>query len=181
MFIRTRRLLLRPIYPEDAGEIHAGIAHEDVVRMLARAPWPYLPEHAAAFCAAQSVDPLALQFAIALPGERGAPVIGGIGIDMAGDVPELGYWIAPAHQRQSFAPEAVEAVLDAAALLGHDRIEAGHFHDNPASGAVLIASGFAPTGIWRDTACAGRGGEMVPTLRYGHDLTQRRWWERRAA
>jgi len=40
MFIRTERLFLRPGWVEDAPELARAIAHEPVVRMLARAPGP---------------------------------------------------------------------------------------------------------------------------------------------
>ena len=55
MFTRTARLLLRPPFPEDWREVYSGINDAGVVRMLARAPWPYAPEDAQAFCNAQRV------------------------------------------------------------------------------------------------------------------------------
>ena len=41
MFARTKRLTLRPGWPEDAPAVARAIGHEEVVRMLAKAPWPY--------------------------------------------------------------------------------------------------------------------------------------------
>ena len=41
MFARTKRLTLRPGWPEDAPDIARAIGHEEVVRMLAKVPWPY--------------------------------------------------------------------------------------------------------------------------------------------
>ena len=49
MFARTERLLLRPSWPEDAKAIYAAIADEEIVRNLARAPWPYTAKDAASF------------------------------------------------------------------------------------------------------------------------------------
>jgi len=173
MMIRTRRLLLRPTFPEDARELHAAMNEQALVRMLARAPWPYLPEHAAAFCA-QPLDPLAMRFVIALPGERGAPIIGMVGIDeRVGEALSLGYWIAQGRRRQGFASEAVHAALDAAAMLGHRRVTASHWLDNPASGKVLAACGFAETGEVRPAHCLGRGGELVLARRYACDVSVR--------
>ena len=41
MFARTKRLLLRPGWAEDAPALAAAIADEKIVRNLATAPWPY--------------------------------------------------------------------------------------------------------------------------------------------
>lgn len=165
MIIRTRRLLLRPYFPEDANELYAAIADERVVRMLSRAPWPYALADAQEFCA-RAVVPPELNFAIALPGLHGAPIIGGIGIDICGDLPELGYWIAPDFWRQGYVSEAIEAVLEASSALGFDRIRSAHFVDNLPSGCALLKAGFAPTGELIEIACRGRGGEGVPAIRY---------------
>jgi len=172
MMIRTRRLTLRPPFPEDWRELHAAINDEGVVRMLASAPWPYLPEHARDWCA-QPPNPREMRFVIALPGADGAPIIGSIGIG-AREAPTLGYWIARDHRRQGFATEAIEAVLDCAATIGHRQVVAGHWLDNPASGAVLARCGFVETGELRAEPCLGRGGVEVVARRYACDLAARR-------
>jgi hypothetical protein len=46
MFARTRRLFLRPAWPEDAAALAATIADVAIVRNLATAPWPYSIEDA---------------------------------------------------------------------------------------------------------------------------------------
>ena len=169
MFIRTGRLFLRPIFPEDARALYAAIADEKIVRMLARAPWPYTVGDAQAFCTgAGSAD--GLLFAITLPALPGAPLIGTIALDRQGDRHELGYWIGRAWQGQGYAAEAVAGVLEIAAMLGIRRIEAGHFLDNPASAAVLRGAGFAETGELRPVASLGRGGELALARRYQRRL-----------
>ena len=40
MFIRSKRLFLRPGWPEDWTELYTAINDEGVVRNLASAPWP---------------------------------------------------------------------------------------------------------------------------------------------
>lgn len=175
MMIRTPRLLLRPAFPEDAREMFAAINDAGTVRMLANAPWPYLPEHARAFCNVPH-DPLAMRFVIALPSERGAPIVGMVGINEREDEElSLGYWIARDSRGRGFAAEAASAALDAAAMLGHRRVTAGHWLDNPASGAVLERIGFAETGEVRPAHCLGRGGELVLARRYACDLRERAW------
>src|SRR3546814_16586413 len=51
MFARTKRLTLRPGWPEDAPALSRAIGHETVVAKLARAPWPYALEDAETFLA----------------------------------------------------------------------------------------------------------------------------------
>lgn len=166
MFHRTNRLLLRPIWPEDWQAIHQGIADKGVVRNLARAPWPYSEEHAREF-AQLSVEPNFPRFLITRACD--ATLVGCIGIDEhEGDV-ELGYWIARPFWGQGFATEAACGVLEIAAMLGHTRVVASHFLDNPASGRVLRKLGFEPTGIVRDRHSCGRG-EASPAAEYVMEL-----------
>ena len=73
MFIRSERLMLRPIFPEDWRELFAGIADESVVRMLARVPWPYTADHARNFCN-EPYRAHTMRFAVTLPEEDGAPL-----------------------------------------------------------------------------------------------------------
>ena len=40
MFARTKRLTLRPGWPEDAPALTQAIGHEAVIAKLTRAPWP---------------------------------------------------------------------------------------------------------------------------------------------
>lgn len=169
MFYRTQRLFLRPPFPEDWREIYRGINDAGVVRMLARAPWPYAESDAQAFCSA-SRDPLDLVFAIALPGVEGAPLIGTIGLDCSQEVPDVGYWIARGHRGKGYATEALKGVLEIAGALGVRRLAAGHYVDNPASGAVLKKAGFVETGEIRPTHALGRGGQLVLSRRYSLDL-----------
>lgn len=161
MFMRTERLFLRPVFPEDWRGVYRGIADENVVRNLARAPWPYTEDDARQFCANANADSRT-RFVITLPEEKGAPIIGMIGferLDGAGD--ELGYWVGRAWQQRGYATEAVHGVIELAEALGSESLEAGHFLDNPASGKVLRKAGFVDTGEIRPMASAGRGGEKV--------------------
>ena len=169
MFIRSERLFLRPGWPEDWEELFGGIADEGVVRNLAKVPWPYGPEHAREF-ATRPQDERLPHFMVTLPGAQGARLIGcaGLGRDEAGDV-ELGYWIAREHWGRGYASEAARAVLRLAATLGHRRVVAGHFVDNPASGRVLVKVGFRPAGSVRRRFSLARGAE-VAALAYAIEL-----------
>lgn len=169
MFHRSERLFLRPAFPEDGEAILAGIGDEGIVRNLARAPWPYSLHDARAF-AERPQDPRLPHFLVTLPGHG---VIGSAGLGAhvteSGAEPELGYWIARDHWGRGYATEAAGAVLRIARTLGHRRLTAGHFTDNPASGRVLRKLGFVPTGrIARRYSC-GRG-EMAESAEYALDL-----------
>ena len=154
MFHKTQRLLLRPAWIEDAPAIAAGIGDEAIVRNLAHAPWPYRLADAEAFARSPQAPRLP-RFLVQLPGEG---VIGSVGFGMDGDEVEIGYWIARPFWGRGFATEAARALVSVAPLLGHTRLVAGHFADNPASGKVLRKIGFRPTGRRSQRFSAGRNG-----------------------
>ncbi|MFN3818023.1 GNAT family N-acetyltransferase [Blastomonas sp.] len=156
MFARTQRLLLRPIWPEDAGALFTAVNDQGIVCNLAHAPWPYTLEDAQDF-AARAQDPLYPHFLLTLPGDAGQTVIGTCGLAPLNGEAEIGYWIAREHWGQGYATEAARAVIANAWMLGHRQLVGSHFIDNPASGAVLRRLGFRPTGITRPRFSAGRG------------------------
>jgi RimJ/RimL family protein N-acetyltransferase len=157
MFIRSERLFLRPGWPEDWLELLAAIDDESVVKNLATVPWPYVEDDAKSFLA-RPAERMLPQLCITLPTAEGAKLIGSVGLSRDGDEIEMGYWIARAHWGQGYATEAVRAALSQARALGHRRLVASHFADNPSSGRVLTKAGFKPTGERRIRYSAGRGG-----------------------
>jgi len=156
MFIRSERLFLRPSWPEDWTDLFSAIADEGVVRNLAMAPWPYTIEDAMDF-ARREQERLLPHFLITLPGPSGAQTIGCVGLSRKSDEVELGYWIGRNHWNQGYASESAQAVLRLADALGHQRIRAYHFADNPASGRVLEKAGFRRTGEQSHRFSKGRG------------------------
>ncbi len=164
MFHRSERLFLRPAFPEDCGAILAGIGEESIVKNLVRAPWPYTLDDARAFAAVPQ-DMRLPHFLVTLPGTG---VIGSAGLGLYEGEPELGYWIAKDHWGRGFATEAADAVLKIARALGHGRVVAGHFADNPASGKVLRKLGFIPTGRPGRRFSLARG-ELVESVEYALD------------
>ena len=156
MFARTERLLLRPSWPEDAGELHGAIADEAVVRNLARAPWPYTPQEAERF-AGVSHPEMFPAFLLMLRTDGAPRLIGACGIGEHNGEAELGYWISRPYWGLGFASEAGRAVISIAKALGHNKLVAGHFTDNPASGHVLRKLGFRHTGKSEQRYSKGRG------------------------
>lgn len=168
MFIRSERLFLRPGWPEDWQELEPLIADENVVRNLASAPWPYTSEDARRFLDLPQEGRMP-RLLVTVPGAHGARTIGCIGLDRRGGDVELGYWIARDHWGRGYASEAARATTDLARALGHRRLVASHFLDNPASGRVLENVGFRRTG--RITERYNRARAMAyPAREYALDL-----------
>ncbi len=148
MFARTRRLTLRPHWPEDAAAITRAIAHEAVVTKLSRVPWPYTEANAAEWLATpRARDNVSLSI---LAHEAPTPrLVGGIGIHPAEDLGgyEIGYWLTPDAWGRGYATEAGQAMLGIARYaMGLKRLRSRYFLDNPASANVLRKLGFRPTG-----------------------------------
>ncbi|MBL0769113.1 GNAT family N-acetyltransferase [Sphingopyxis sp. XHP0097] len=164
MFARTERLLLRPGWVEDAPALARAIGDEAVVRNLATAPWPYGETEAQAFLG-QPLDPVHPRFLI-FARTVGAPrLVGGCGISPDPDgTPEMGYWIARPYWGLGFATEAGRQLVRIARAMGMPKLTAGHFLDNPASGAVLRKLGFRPTGRIAQRYSLARGGEAACAL-----------------
>ena len=160
MFFRSERLFLRPAWPEDAAAIHAAIADEAIVRNLAHVPWPYTEADARWF-ASQPQEARLPHCLITRPCASGAEVIGCVGLAQEQGEIALGYWIARKHWGQGYATEAGRAMLTLARGIGHRRIVARHFLDNPASGRVLRRLGFRPTAEHSVALSAARGGGAV--------------------
>ncbi len=168
MFHRSERLLLRPIWHEDWWAVYEGINDEQIVRNLARAPWPYTPEEARHFTALP-IDPQSPRFLITLA--LSAEVIGCIGLDPSDDPEalELGYWIARPHWGLGYVTEAGRAAIHLAQMMGKARMTAGHFLDNPASGRVLEKLGFERLPHTAQRHSRGRG-EIAPIAEYSLEL-----------
>lgn len=168
MFARTERLLLRPGWLEDAPALARAIGEEAVVRNLATAPWPYGEAQAQEFLS-KPIDPDQPRFLI-FARTGGAPrLVGGCGISPSPDAdlegaPEIGYWIARPYWGLGFATEAGRQLLHIARAMNLPKLSAGHFIDNPASGAVLRKLGFRPTGKVAQRYSLARGGEAACAL-----------------
>lgn len=164
MFVRTKRLTLRPGWIEDAPELARAIGQWDVVKNLSRAPWPYTLGHAEQFLSSERVASEGLM--IVAPQDEGARIVGCVGLrPIAGSGWELGYWIVPDCHGRGYATEAAGGLIEfAREVLRLPQIEAGFHVENPASGRVLQKLGFEPTGERRMSPCLARG-EPVETIR----------------
>ena len=143
MFARTKRLTLRPGWPEDAAALTDAIAHQAVAMRLARLPWPYAVGDGEAFLAVPRGAEEA-RFLILSHEARTPTMIGGMGLNALGDgVYELGYWLTPGAWGHGYATGAGRVVIEMARhALPVRRVEASHHLDNPASRRVLAKLGF---------------------------------------
>lgn len=166
MFHVTNRLLLRPAWPEDWADVLAGVGEREVVRNLARAPWPYDEAAARAFTDLPQ-NPCLPHFLVIE--SRSGRAIGSAGLGAHGEDAELGYWLRRDAWGRGYATEAAAGVLAVARMIGHRRVVAGHFEDNPASGRVLRKLGFVPTGKPARRYSLARG-EDVSSIEFVCDL-----------
>jgi RimJ/RimL family protein N-acetyltransferase len=162
MFARTQRLTLRPGWQEDAPALTRAIAHDSVLMKLSRAPCPYLRDDAESFLSVTPSRGEAVCMIVAHDLSETPQLVGGIGLHRSGEDIELGYWLTPHAWGRGYATEAARAMVDAARYtLGHRRLVAGHFTDNPASARVLRKLGFRPTGRIEQRECRARGGTVA--------------------
>jgi RimJ/RimL family protein N-acetyltransferase len=168
MFARTERLTLRPPWPEDAPALAEATGHEAVVKMLARAPWPYQLDDAVAWTAASSA-PDVPRFLIFAHDHDSPRLVGAIGID--GEGHDLGCWITPSAWNRGYATEAGRAVIAIARdTLRLPHLRASCFSDNPASGRVLGKLGFSETGRAAQPSLAR--GSVAPAILMTLDLIE---------
>jgi len=169
MFMRTQRLFLRPTWAEDWADILSAVSEPTVARNLTL-PWPCGEAEARGF-AKQAQNPVFPHFLITRPlGGDGVETVGCVGFAQGplGQT-EFDCWVARPHWGQGIASEAARGVLQIARMLGHRRLIAKVFTDNPASGRVLRKLGFRPTGRRVLALSAARGG-VVPAAELALDL-----------
>lgn len=157
--LETPRLVLRAFRADDAPDLVRELSDPAVARETLNIPHPYPPERANEFLEGipkRLAAGRGLVWAIALR-ETGT-LVGAVGLDLvrAHRRAELGYWIAQSRWGQGIATEAARAVLQYGfTALGLHRIEAHHYPENPASGAVMRKLGLRHEGrlraaVWRD-------------------------------
>lgn len=164
--IRTPRMTLRRLRPEDADLIALFAGDAKVARMTTRIPHPYPPGTAAAFVARAARPSQAEEVWALDPGtDAESGLIGLIGLKTAnGDEAEIGYWVAPALWGAGYATEAVQAIVEEARRRDLRAVTARVFQNNAASIRVLVRCGFEYIGEGEVYSVANGG--MVPTFRY---------------
>ncbi len=132
-------------------------------------PHPYLPEHAEGFVRAiaegwQNKDDFT--FALALKGDDHLIGVMGLGPLTPWNRAEIGYWIGVPYWGQGYATEAARRVIQFGfETVGLNRIYAGHYAHNPASGRVMQKAGMTYEGTLRQHYL--RFGQYYDGVMYG--------------
>ena len=133
--LKTARLMLRPVAPEDEADVVTALNDIAVSGWLAMVPYPYTP-----------ADFHQFQTDYAIPGQTYAvhDARGFAGI-LGVEDQTLGYWFAPVAQGRGYATEAARAALSE--HFAHtDTIASGYFAGNARSANVLRKLGFTEAG-----------------------------------
>jgi len=177
--LETERLLLRSPEAGDASFFAEALGDFDIVKYLATAPHPYSQADALTF-----VEKVSKARALGegwcftiLSRASGAPV-GACGLHLQDGRYELGYWIAKPYWSRGFATEAAKRLLAFGfGVVQAEAIEAGWFHDNPASGRVLAKLGFEASHV-EPWPCRARGESVLCNRAV---LTRARFGRKKAA
>lgn len=178
--ILTPRLILRPFRPDDAPRVQELAGEREIAANTTHVPHPYEDGMAEAWIAAQAerrAGGQAVVFAVELRADsegeadealRGGELVGAVGLelDQGNRQAELGYWIGRPYWNRGLATEAAGAVLRFGfEELGLNRIHAGHFAHNAASGRVLERIGMVREGCRRQHV--RKWGRFVDLVVYG--------------
>jgi RimJ/RimL family protein N-acetyltransferase len=151
--LRTERLLLRPLRPDDATPLFALFNNWNVIRFLSAPPWPYQPSDSRLFVdgvVARSPELNEEVLAITCDGA----FIGVISVRLReantlqrGAGPNIGYWIGEPFWGHGFMSETVQAVVRYLfERTQADAIYSGAFTENVASLRVQEKAGFIRDG-----------------------------------
>ena len=150
--IETTRLSLTGFRPADAAALQAVFADPATARMTHAIPHPFTPDDALTKLARMMQAPDA-HYAIRTGDEALIGVVSltrgacGRAADLHTFGPNLSVFVAPAHQRQGYATEAIDGLLRRVKKRKlHRVIHAAHFADNLASARLLVHADFLYTG-----------------------------------
>ena len=161
--IITKRLILRPLGPEDFDAIWEMVSDESITRMLMSWPWPPSKD----YTKERLVAPAAKS------GQISAVTLKGETIGMAGVTGgSVWYSLRRAYWGKGFAQEVLAAkIKQGFSDPERDKLVAGTWSDNPASMHILEKAGFERTG-WGSVYCDGRNAEAEGP---DYELTRETW------
>ncbi|PID37001.1 MAG: GNAT family N-acetyltransferase [Rhodobacterales bacterium] len=160
--LKTARLTLRKLAPEDAEAVVQGVGDIEVAKWLTLVPHPYTRADAEEFIAYVAQQPFE-GFGIHAP----EGFVGVIGIGST-----LGYWLTRAAHGKGYATEAAIALV--AHYFTHseaDHLDSGYFDGNAGSKNVLTKVGFRPVGEKSDRSRATGKAHVLKQMR----LTRADW------
>ena len=152
--LTSERLLLRAFTLDDAPRVQAIVSDKRIAEMTANIPYPYpetgaidwISTHEKRWSSRENVS-----FAILLKSTD--TIIGAIGLAFKeSNEGELGYWLGVDYWGKGYATEAAMCINNYGLnALNFDKINARALSRNPASGRVLLKSGFKHTGTTEGT------------------------------
>ena len=157
--LNTERLVLRQPVLTDAERMSELMSDEDIVRMTASIPYPFIPLAAEFWIMRQASDwRRGNSYGYAIT-QDGGEIMGVMDLFQNGDGDkEVGYWIGRPYWGNGYITEAAQAVLDEGfRSFDIDYIDAGYFYDNPASGRVLEKLGFVRKEMGSNLYSVARG------------------------
>lgn len=152
--LRTSRLLLAALQPEQALTLARLADEPTIAAMTAALPSPYTLEHAQAFIAEThdqyaSGQTVSLGVHIQATGELTGIV--SLRLSMSHRSGNLGYWTGLQYQNRGYACEAAKGLLrHGFTEMNLNRIAGQCFSDNPASARVLEKCGLSYEGCTRE-------------------------------
>ncbi|MBM3330786.1 GNAT family N-acetyltransferase [candidate division WOR-3 bacterium] len=151
--IETARLTLRPFSLADAGRAQQMCNDWEIASTTLAIPHPY-PDGAAEQWISTHADSFrqGTDVILAITLRPGGQVIGSVGLSVNKNHGrgELGYMVAKESWNRGYCTEAARAMMSFGfSTLGLDRIQAGHFPRNPASGRVMQKLGMTREGVLR--------------------------------
>ena len=167
--LRTERLLLRCLRPDDIPALLPLIGAGAVAATTLRVPHPYTQEDAEEFLKySESVweKSEGARFGVFL--REGERLCGGMGLlaNREHNHAEIGYWIGVPFWGNGYCTEAVKEVLKYGfENLELSRVHSNHFSTNPASGRVLRKVGMKHEGTLRRHIL--KWGELLDMELYG--------------
>lgn len=172
--LRAARLTLRQMRGADAPALRRIVTLPDVGRMLFAFPPDWTETGARSFVDDWQYRPGSTRFRLAIDDGAGA-LIGTVGAwaeGAAARVPQVFYFLDPAHAGRGLATEAMTAFVAALfTAFDIDALGADVFADNPRSARVLAKLGFGATGL--DTGTSAARLEPAPIVLYR--LTRSNW------
>ncbi len=148
--LKSNRLILRPVSIPDTGRIAALLNDWDVVRTLARVPYPYTLSDAENWISVIQNAAVPREVYVI---DRGAGPLGIISLDLVAEdqsgtqVRELGYWLGKRHWGEGIMTEAVASLTrHGMDTLGLERITSSALLENLGSLKVQDKVGYRMVG-----------------------------------
>jgi RimJ/RimL family protein N-acetyltransferase len=151
--IETERLILRPFRLTDAPDVMRLAGDRDVAVNTLGSPHPYEAGMAEEWIGTHQkgyIEDKIANFAVVIKTDNTLVGAVGLEIERRHQRATIGYWIGKPYWKNGYAAEAAGAVVRFGfEELGLNRISAGHFKRNPASGRVMQKIGMKHEGTRR--------------------------------